>query len=301
MNIFDFFTSLLPRFGRNEIIEDIDALQSETHDELLPVLKSVAALRPKGKWVSPKGRSAEDVFLYTLPEFNRLGLSDGLFRIFFYAPKALEVIREMAMADFAKDVTKESITYRKSNVLRYLEIYRFASKYALIYVNRLLAAEALVVRGKPDTSDESIVPVEKRWLDQNYEAFMKALVLIAVDARDLKKTLAEIPDITIIDKKKEIVEQMVGKKSLDPLRMGFISAQWNPIYHIRMQFAEWQVKRYNERREEKRQIELRLLDLKNADRGIEDPKLEEKIEYNESRLQDLKAILYDTERDFGLV
>jgi hypothetical protein len=68
-----------------------------------------------------------------------------------------------------------------------------------------------------------------------------------------------------------------------------------------MQYAEWQVKRYNERREEKRQVELRLLDLKNADRGTFDPKLEEKIEYNESRLQDLKAILYDTEKDFGLI
>lgn len=86
---------------------------------------------------------------------------------------------------------------------------------------------------------------------------------------------------------------------MDPYHFGLIPIKMNPIYHIRMAIAEWQVARYNAAIEEKRALEYRLLALKASSDGKKDAKLEEAIEYSEARLAKLNYKLATMEEDYA--
>lgn len=287
--ILKFFASLLPNFERNQILEDIDLLRKDVTENLLPAYQAAARdMRGKG-FKAAVVNKFNDMFVHLFPAVRRVGFVDGMVLFFQPMHENLNLMETYVQELFAKDVTKDAITYRKLNVIKYLEMVRFINKYAGRALLRVLAAETTAING--GTIDGQLSPMELRWLTENQSAYFQALQALWRTPAHLKEAFEDIPDIVVIPERAEMVRQTIGADKLDPLKMGFINfsldAGINPIYHFRMVVAEAQVADYKRKVEEKRTLELRLLALKEAYEGKQDAKLAQQIEYSEGRLQKL--------------
>jgi hypothetical protein len=297
MKILQYFMSLLPFFERSRISEDVDQLRSELHDTLLPEYKKAAALMAGKQFVSAPARLFNDLFAMELPAYKRFGFIGGLGKFFETLPSKLDVIQSLVDTGFAKDVTKDAMSYRQASVLRYLELARFATTYANRLLIRMLAAESATVLNKAAMVDSDLSPAEVEWFKANQAAFLQTLKVLDVPAEQLSATLQSIPDVTIVPEKASVVKSTVGEPQIDPLRMGLISANKNIIYHFRLHVAEWQVRKYKVKEEEKRQLEYRILELKEAYAGKQDPKLQQAIQYSTGRLQKLTYELHEAQAE----
>lgn len=294
-----FFAGLVPSFERSRIVEDVDALRSAVRDNLLPAFRHAAALTASKKFASEKLASFNEVFALTLPEFRRWGYFEAMLRLYTSLNEKLDLIDRMVPELFAKDVTKESMTYRKASILQYLSIIRFVNEYSSRCLLRLLAAETLTLAGKADQVDRQLTPAEIKWLDENQAAYMQALKLLAIPTAELSSALETIPEITIVPERFDQVAATVGLQKLDPLRMGFIGNIGNPIYFVRAYFAERQVEEYKRQKELKRALELRLMALKEAQAGKTDARLQQQIEYTEARIARMNSELAELERQWA--
>lgn len=286
MSIKDFFSSMLPSFERDRISEDVAGLRKELHEHVVPAYTRAA------KVVQGKGFKNEEVkafdlaFNRAIPELGRHGFFEASRRLFLSVEDQLAVIDKMIDGMFAKDVTKETLTYQKATVLRYLEAARFATRYSARVLLWATEVETNAVLDKAAASD--LTPAELNWLKDNQRLYLDVLPILNQTAQELKQTIASIPDITIMPERMDVVRQTVGAHKLDPMQLGFLGAsKLNLIYHLRMYYAEWQVKRYKAMVEEKRTLEFRLLALQEAYSGKQDAKLAQAIEYSQGRLQRL--------------
>jgi len=294
MKIKQFFASLLPSFGRDQISEDIEALSDHLKSRLVPSLKTAATVQRGKGFKSKVAQNFDGVFAMTLPQYKRHGFIEGTYAIFNDLQPKLSILETYVSKEFNRDVTKDAMTYRKAAVLRYLEIANFATEYASRSLLRFLAAESAAVLGDEDKIDAHLAPNELKWLSDNQNAYLKSLVMLSYPTAQAERALENIPDITIVEDKVDVVTQTVGADKLDPFKMGLISANWNPIYHVRMVVAEYQTELYKARVEEKRALEFRILQLKKAYEGNRDAALQKQIDYNEGRLETLKFKLAQT-------
>lgn len=297
MKLIQFFTNLLPNFERSRIVEDVDGLQNEVKDNLLPAYKQALATTHGKKFASKMVNNFNEVFIMTMPEYRHVGFLGAMVSFYTTLSDKLDIISRMIPELFAKDVTKESMTYRKSAVLQYLSAVRFVNEYSARSLLRFLTAEQNALLGKSDT-DMQLAPAEVRWLDDNQATYLQAIKLLSIPVKDLASALEEIPEISIVPERYEVVAQTVGIKKLDPMNLGLISGRFNPIYHMRSLWAEHQVDSYMRDKETKRALELKLLALRQAYDGKQDARVAQQIEYVEGRLQKLNKSLHDREEQY---
>lgn len=299
MNIMKFFSALLPNFERSRIVEDIDLLRTEVKEVILPAYKQAASTTHGKKFAATITQNFNELFGQTLPRYRTAGFIAGTHDFYQSLVDKLDIIDRMVGDLFAKDVTKESLTYRKAAILQYLSAVRFANQYASRSLLRYLAAESAMALGQPDQIDSQLSPGEKKWLEDNLSGYLQTLKLLALPTKDLATALATIPEITVVPERYDAVKQTVGADKLDPLRLDFISANYNPIYFIRQLYAEYQVESYKRDKETKRALEFRLLALKQAYEGKQDAKLLQQIEYTEGRIAKISAALAEKEAQYA--
>lgn len=290
-SIIKFFASLLPNFERNQILEDIELLRTDAKENILPAYEAAARdMKSKG-FRANVIKKFNDLFIHLFPQTRRVGFVEATLDFFAPMDQNLAVIQEYVQELFAKDVTKDALTYRKVNIIRYLETVRFVQRYASRLLLRTLAAETNVALGREGAVDSQLSPMELRWLVENQNAYFASVKALWHTPAQLRQVLESIPDIVVIPERAEIIRSTIGADKLDPLKFGLISfgldANINPIYHFRMVYAEAQVAEYKRKVEEKRTLELRLLALKEAYEGKQDAKLAQNIEYSEGRLHRL--------------
>lgn len=299
MDIKKFFQSLLPSFERSRITDDIERLQVELKDTILPAYKQAAAILRGRELRSTVAKSFNDAFVAAFPQYRRTGFGEGTVAILSELPAKLQVLDEMVLELFAKDVTRDTISYRKAAILQYLEKVSFAEQYAGRALLRYVAAETYASVNELDKIDSQLTPAELKWLIDNQRNYLAVMKLLSQSTKDLAETLKEIPDIAVVPERIQIVNQTVGATKLDPLRLNFLSADWNPIYHLRVTYSEYQVKQYHRSVEEKRVLELRLMALKEALAGKQDARLQKTIEYTEGRLARLDYSIKEMEEHYS--
>lgn len=294
MNLKSFFNSLLPSFERSRIVEDIELIRKEVVDVLFPALKTAITTMAGKSWSDNEANAFNSTFTAALPQFRREGFLGGAQRIFSDLPAKLDAIDKMVIEIFAKDVTKDTITYRKAAILQYLDTVRFAVKFTGRQLLRLTALETAALNRAPFS--EPFAPAETAWLKANEATYLQVMKLLAQHPKDLAALLEEIPDIAVVPDRVDLVKQTVGLDKIDPLKMNFLPPNLNPFYSLRLLYTEYQVKRYEIQVEEKRLLELRLLAMKEAMAGKQDPRLAQQIEYTEGRLQRLGYKISEMEK-----
>lgn len=296
MKIQKFLSLMLPTFERSRLTEEVGVLRSEIEEITLPPYISVKEHygrnklhakqcqnfdREFSKKVSPKLASYN--YLYTV-----CTVLEGM-------DERLNTIEKMINKAFAQDVGSSAISFTRANLIQYLEVASFASRYARRLLLWSLSEEQS--EGKTGyTLPKAMSKAEERWVWDNRDHFAQACRILYIAPRQLESSFAAIPDMVVAADEVAMIEQTLGATKTDPLGFGLIPVRLNPIYYVRIAVAEWQVSRYKAALEEKRALEYRLLALK--EERAPDARLQQEIAYTEGRLQKLNKKVTDMESDY---
>lgn len=294
-----FLSSLVPSFERARILEDIDSLVSDISENLSPAYSSAATITKAHKFKSQVGKNTESMFHLRFPQERQTNHIAYVSAALVNTQAVLKVIEPMVQELFARDVTKDALTYKKAAVLQYLSLVRFFNGYAGRYLLRLLAAEDAATKGLPE--DKDILPVDQRFFKENLEPFLHALKVLDLRASEITERLGKMQDLQIVTDKISAIASTLGPENVDPLRLGFIgpNATSSLIYKLRTGLANYQVAKHNENKELSKALQLRLYALKDAHAGKSDPKLQQNIEYTEDRLARLREEIDGFQERYG--
>jgi len=180
-----------------------------------------------------------------------------------------------------------------------LEAGAFLSKYARKFLMYVYVLETSKFEDSGiDKIENCLSPAEITWLENNFANFVLLINSLSVKPDATRKLLAEIPEIVITPENAKTVPAQFGE-AVDPFKMGFIPVNLNIIYHIRMRVAEWQAKRYHAAKEELRVLQLRKINLEKLMERKPDAKIQNEIEYAESRINALNYEIEKMEQEYA--
>lgn len=299
MSLKTFISSLVPHFERSRVIEDIDSLSNHIEKDLLPNY-GIATQQLRGKKFASNPVKAMEA-LYDLRNPRDRGIShlQYISRVLANAKRLLEALEAQIPELFARDITKDALTYKRAAVLQLLAVIRFYSDYAASYLHRAVSAEAAVLKG--GVGDEGLDPIDRKFLDEQLESFFQAGHLLDQKVDGLIERLGSMEDIQIVSDKINFVATTMGQDVVDPLRLGFmgVTATASPVYKFRSMVANWQDATYKRNVELAKATQLRLYALRDAKAGKNDPLLEQKIGHLEGRLGRLRQDVADYEARYA--
>jgi hypothetical protein len=277
MNIIDYVKSLLPSFGQDRILDDLARLRAEANDVLLPSLKQAEETFSGRAFTSAYAKGIEKTLKHRFDSHgSRATLFSILDEVYKGVPDQITMLDKLVESSFAKDVAQETVSYRKANILKYIETLNFSMQYTVRMLLRVIRVETGAAE-----DGESLHAAEKEHLDANYLQWLDTLELIDQKHEVIEHALSSIPEVGVADH----VEGAIDGKKLDPLKMNFITPVWNPIYHVRLRMAEKTVADINRSKEERKLVELRLHDIKTRSGSKSDPVVQKQVELVEERLK----------------
>ncbi len=299
MSLKSFLSSLLPHFERSRVIEDIDSLVTDNRDNLSPAYTQAAPYFRGGKFASAIGKQVEGMFHLRFPQERQTTHVAYIDETLKNTLSVLQGVEAIVLELFSRDVTKDSLTYKKAALLQYLSRVRIAQDYAGRYLLRLLTAENAA--GKQLDENVDLLPVDKKYFQENLETFLQALHVLSISPKQFAERLGQMQDLQIVVDKINTIQATLGPENVDPLKLGFIapSATNSPIYKLRSAIANWQVANHARNKEMSKALQLRLYALKDAQSGKNDPRLQQQIEYNEARLRRLQEDMANFEERYG--
>lgn len=298
MNIFQYVRSLVPSLEKRHILNDMRMLREDISDITLPGYSTAVSLLGDRALKSKQAVAFQTAFNQHVKQHRIRGsYLNVTHEVLLLALEQVDTIEDAIKKHFAKDIITSGITYRQANILRYGELLRFVSKYARLRLIVTTAAEVNVIRGNVAMMGKEISAPEQSWLDGNQIPFLAALNVILESSRDLARTLDNVPDIVADPDSASVMSNTVGLSKLDPKRMNRTGFQGNPIYHLRMIWEDVMTAEYEAALEERRILELLLLDYEQAEEGTEDAKLQSNIESTRNRIETLKFRIEKRERE----
>lgn len=290
MKIMAFVKSLLPRLDKDDVLEDITVTKTELKTGVLPSLASAKTCFKAMGIKSDQALALQKTF-YTNFTVRGLKRQENLISEMAEAfPKVLanlEYIETQVEDLFNRDILREGLSARKAILLRSAEQISFLTRFSidvlnLIYVYEARAKNTELIEGF-EGSDRVREMVEK-----NIFIFALLLKTYSQSDEDFKKVIFELPDTVINSQTEATVISVYKEHELDPMSSAMVQGfEGNPIYHLRLIFAEWQANRYKNFSDKKRMLELRLLHLKMLNEDKSSPGLEKEIEYIQGRVEDL--------------
>lgn len=292
MKLQKFLQLMLPSFERSRLTEELDVVRNEIKEITLPPYEVAADFYKRSSLISKAAQNYDKNFA------NGVGSKARGNYVFIghFVLKGMEerlvVIDRLVNKAFAKDVASSSISFLRANLIQYLEVASFASRYA----RRLLLwtlSEEQSDSNSPYNIPKAMSKAEERWIWENRDNYIRCLTILMIETRQLESMFQAIPDMVVAPTDVTMVEQTLGVTKTDPFAFGLIPVRLNPIYYVRMSIAEWQVGRYKAALEEKRALEYRMLAMKES--HAPDAKLEQEITYTEGRLQKLNKKISEME------
>lgn len=301
MNFQQYIRSLLPSFGKSRVLDDIRLLKEELDSHTLPPYENAAkVLGRRSRFQARDIQEFAKRFDKEVKTRTRGNFIVVIHETLKNTAQLLDTVEKLADKAYSNDIIAAGMSYYMANLLRYLETVSFVVRYSRKLLLWTYAAESNALENKVEEMGRELTKAEREWMQVHQEGFFRAITLLGKKPQELEQAFSEIPDMTIDPKTEDVVKRTVGLTRIDPLALGLIPIAFNPIYHIRMAVAEWQVSRYKAAQEEKRLLEFRLLRLKELEAGKPgDVKLQEQIEYNTARLEKLNFKLAKMEEKYG--
>lgn len=293
-----FLTSLLPSFSKSVMKKALDETRRELREETLTQYKAASSAGfDKRKWKAEVNKQFQEQFdrHVKLPGYrgNMIAICRDVLKNVDTQTTTLENLIDDY---FSNDIIRESVTFLGCNLIQFQEALAFVTRYSrklLLYV----ITEEVRAADPSQVDERAILQGEINWLYSKRESFFQALHIVSLQPKEVEEKIRNVPDIIATKDNIDQVNAMVGMSRTDPFSFGFISARMNPIFYVRKWLVEGQVEAYKEAQEERKQLECRILQLKNQDEGKQDPKLQQAIEYNEQRLHRIQATIAEMEAD----
>lgn len=184
-----------------------------------------------------------------------------------------------------KDADTMALDGRAANLIQYTEILAFTNRYT----RRLLltfSADISKAVGGPKF-DSGLAKPEVDDLQENLNSFIVAMNTLELAAPGVERAIKNIPEFNVANSDVDAMVATHGAGKMDPLRMGFFSAKWNPILAVRMLITDRLIANYEAAKEERQALEYRIQALIDSRDGTENPQLEKAIAYQSGRLKKL--------------
>lgn len=202
--------------------------------------------------------------------------------------------------DIGKSLVTTSLTFNKQTLLQMLDIIDFTTKYSSVLLNYVTAVELNAVEGS-NIDGGAIAPNDVQYLKTQSMVFCIALRVLGTPVNKLKADYAEIPEAIFDEDTYNDLVASFGAGTTDPLGMRSVPFPLTLIYRARLNFAEWQMDRYDECVAAGKAAELRILLWKKQQaEGNGDAAIERLIKDQEKRLMDLKYKREKLEKKYGL-
>lgn len=298
MKIMDFVKSLLPSLQKNQITEDLRITLSELEEVVTPSYRFATEYLKTSKLKSDKNKELATQFYRN---FDLQGSSKQpsyigeVNRRIEFIKENVVYLRELVEKDFDELTVSEGMTAKKVVVVRAASALSFISRFSTDLLNYMYVQEAIAVNAELDESLQ-LSPAALKHVERNIGNFASVLSDFGIPNKDFSKILLSIPEVVISSKTDQALKGMYSDQQLDPFKSSYIQGfTGNPIYHLRMVIAEWQSNRYKANKDKKKTLELRLLHLKLQNEGKDDPKIEQEINYVQSRVDKIERYLKDVE------
>lgn len=293
MNPFSFIADITGGFTRSKALDDFINTNKEMRECTLKMLEDFQGMVGNGPysknveaWNKGYGRGVSSARgkKFTVHLLETLLACDAL----------SGDIEEQFEKHVPKEAAAEALDYKAANLVQYAQVYAFVSRYTRKLL--LLLAE-LTSKDNPKGVQfkSGLVAGELKWMNDNVSNFYAAIDSLALVVKTFDKAVKEIPEIVVSLSDYEVQKEVSGEHKLDPWKMGFFAAKWNPIYHIRMAWTDYILARYEAAKAERQALEYRLMALKDSLDGTPNPKVEQAIKYHTEQLNKVNAKIFKVE------
>lgn len=290
-----YLESLLPSFSKERVTEDCRLTRAEIKDTSLPLYAVTNAAFKGHKFKNAEVQNMQDVY-NRMVKGHTGGLLEGVEKALKQTLVNLDEVEKLIEQVYNEDVAGAGLSYLKANLLQFTEWASFTSRYSRKLLIYILILESAEFPESGSNISEAMEPAEIEEIKANFIHFCTALNVVAQPHAKLQAALANIPDIAITKENVNTLKATMGSDKIDPFAVGLIPIWLNPIYHIRMEVAAWQADRYAATKEEKKLVELRVLNLKRVQANKPDAATQKEIAYSESRLSKLNYKLQQAEK-----
>ena len=287
MDFSKYISSILPAFSRDQVQEDLDDIVKELDNHVLPIYTQAVRELGGTKLLSANATSFESIFNKNIDFKYKGNHINAINEAMLNAKDLTKLLQRLVDENFAIDVTKAGFDLLRTNIMQLTEILTFTTRYARRHLNFIVLSE--MGQYKELKIEDYFNAGERDWIRNGRDAFIKGICIIKRPTTEIETKLKKIPAILITPETADSTQAVFGKAVTDPFDLRFIPLVLNPAYHIRIRIAEWQAAKYQEAKEERGMVELRLLALKELKQGRENAKLEQQMEYNQGRLTKLTA------------
>ena len=283
--LFDYIKSLLPKFGRDKVLELSRQTQSELNGFVVPSYVEAE------KGIGSRNFSSVKIQEMTTVLKRNIKTDRPTDNIITIIRKSLEQISkniqivETYVGDSLEDeIVIAGVTVMKINLLRLIETTSFVTRYSGKLLNYIYILETAAVGGDTKYVEGSLSKGEILWLEERYLDYVIALAILSKNDKIVTSILKSLPEVAITEESTAAASTL-GDTAIDPFGFKRLSNFTNnPIMHVGLIVAQYQAARYKEAKETKTILQLRLLNLKQQEKNTPNPKLEKEIEYIQRRV-----------------
>ncbi len=279
----EFFKSLLPNILKKDLMTDLTHSFDDLNQITLPMYQANI------DDVTFKGELAKS--MEKLLKRSKIRFKTNCYNTIATALQKLseneEQIIKMVENDFAREIIKDAIDYKRLNVIHYLESINFINEYARKFILGLIAQEF-----DDNTASKITGPVDRATIEfandyKNMETFVKVLEICSGDVQNFMHSIQKL-DGHIFNPAEADAMKAVNGSTMDPHSFGLIPVRMNPFYHIGLAINKWRIARYELNVEEKAKLQLMLLALQDSKSKTNDKEkqtnLEKQIKYRSNQI-----------------
>lgn len=282
-----FIQNLPPTIGKDTILKELRIVRAELNESTIPSyttakdaftgeFKDLVADRLDIQFTRFSGKRGNLVAV----------IEEGLLNV----QESLDKIEALIQKTFNKELATGAITFKEANVLQYIDVAWFLSRYARYLLMYLYAAESAQFETSGIKLNESFSKAEVKWLEQHMSDFGTAFKTLTAKPADVISDLNKIPDASANVDTIRALSVTLGEKKIDPFEVRHLTDDATKTFRYRIMayFADRDIQKYKQSQEEKRLLELRhLYLLRQRETGKPDTLLEKEIVQIEDRIKRL--------------
>ena len=296
MSLLSFIQSLPAVLERRQVMNAVDQLKLEYDDTISPILDDVRETF-QGKPMKSTLNKRMDTITRRFVSFSGDSLPlilNNLTNIRGY----FELLERDVKSAFSVQFTNTNMSFERANVLKFIEALAFYLRYARKYLLFLVGQESAAL-GKATAGKWSAAEIE--WIDDYMAEFAGLYQTMAIQPNDFKARVQRSSNAIIEESTYQVAMQSLGAQKTDPFQMDGFSPRQNVFMLIGKFFAEMQVTRYNEAKEEFYGLQLRLQELRDLQAGQPaNPKVQQLIQSYEKRISEYEYELRQIEEKAGI-
>lgn len=290
MSIENFVKSLMPEFEKSSILNDIENSRKALTEITIPAYTQAEKSMKVAGWKSGTHDYIQQTFVAETKHRNIKDVPGTIILGLNNAVKSLDILSGLVEDNFRQEVTAASLTYKKAAIIQVISAITMFGDYALRLLNILLIAET---KGMSSEEFRTSKQREFVYLNRDLRAFCAVLKIMLDGPAKVKSQISGSAELIIHPDKATAVKAVQGPSAVNAFPALGFTVIWNPIYHIRMRWAEFQVARLRAAKERKEILQLRLLYLERQREGKSDAALERQIEYTQNRINDMDYKIHE--------